>query len=134
MCSEYRKEVYLSQCNTCKRGLIDSRDSKKCENGWVICPTCLSCCNDGLFDSLISKHRRNGYIPPRLLECEGKGHNNKNIFFCPQCALKLELITIEQKETMEDGSEDIVKIKVFGCPQCKKSYENELKFHHELNT
>ena len=132
LCTEFRKEVYLSQCNTCKRGLIDSRDSKKCENGWVICPTCLSCCNDNLFDSLIAKHRRNGYVPPKLLECEGKGHNNKHIYFCPKCASKLEEFTIENKQRLEDGTEDIVYTKVFGCPECKRSYEKELKLHREL--
>jgi hypothetical protein len=131
MCAEYKKEVYLSQCNSCKRGLIDSRDSKKCENGWVICPVCLSCCNDDLFDSLIAKHRRNGYVPPRLLECEGKGHNNKHIYFCPKCATKIEEIYIDEKQQQEDGTDKIVKIKVWGCPKCKISYEKELKKQKE---
>ncbi len=27
-CSQFRSEIYLSQCNNCKKGLIDSRDSK----------------------------------------------------------------------------------------------------------
>jgi len=104
---------------------------KKCENGWVICPVCLSCCNDGLFDSLIAKHRRNGYVPPRLLECEGKGHNNKHIYFCPKCATKIEEIYIDEKQQQEDGTDKIVKIKVWGCPKCKISYEKELKKQKE---
>ena len=94
-CRQYRKEIYLSQCNNCKRGLIDSRDSKKCENGWVICPTCLACCNDDLFDRLIERHRRNGRVPFRLQESQGKGHNNKNIFFCPNCGTQLGDIIVD---------------------------------------
>lgn len=127
MCPQYRKEIYLSQCNHCKTGQIDSRDSKKCENGWVICPSCLACCNDDLFDRLIDRHRRNGWVPARLQESQGKGHNNKNIFFCPKCGTQLGNITIEQKVRLEDGSEDIIQSTEFGCPQCNHSYEKELQ-------
>ena len=132
-CSQFRTEIYLSQCNTCKKGLIDSRDSKKCENGWVICPSCLSCCNDNLFDMLIAKHRRNGYIPLRLQECEGKGHNNKNIFFCPQCGTQLGEISVKEKVRLYDGTEDVIVQTVLGCPQCHKSYEKELKKRQNIS-
>lgn len=130
-CKQYRNEIYLSQCSNCKRGLIDSRDSKKCENGWVICPNCLSCCDDNLFNSLISKHRRNGYVPPRIQENAGKGHNNKGIFFCPKCATKLEQITIEVEEKAEDGSINKINKEVFGCPKCKTDFEKELKTYKD---
>lgn len=130
LCSQYRKEIYLSKCNNCKRGLIDSRDSKKCENGWVICPSCLACCNDDLFDLLIAKHKRNGWIPPKLQESEGKGHNNKDIFFCPQCGTRLGDITVEETVRLEDGTEDVLTHTVFGCPQCNKPYEKELKLYY----
>jgi hypothetical protein len=128
-CKQNKVEVYLSQCNNCKTGLIDSRDSKKCENGWVICPSCLACCNDNLFNSLIARHNRNGNIPARIKANEGKGHNNKGQFFCPKCGTKLGKIIIEQKEKGEDGSEIIVDKEVFGCPTCKRSYEKELKIY-----
>ena len=131
-CKEYRNEIYLSQCNNCKRGLIDSRDSKRCENGWVICPSCLACCNDELFDRLIDRHRRNGRVPVRLLESQGKGHNNKNIFFCPKCGTRLSNIVIEEKVKLEDGTEDIIQSNVFGCPQCKTSYEKELEKYQNI--
>ena len=127
-CPQYRQEIYLSQYNTCKRGLIDSRDSKKCENGSVICPSCLSCCNDNLFDAIVAKHRRNGYIPQRLMDFVGNGHNNKRLFFCPDCATPIQTITIEEKEkNPKDGTDVIVKKTVRGCPQCKKSFEEELQ-------
>ncbi len=118
-CSQYRQDIYLSQCNTCKKGLIDSRVSKKCENGWVICPSCLSCCNDGLLDSLIARHRRNGRVPSKLLEIEGKGHNNKGIFFCPKCSTQLRFEVIEEKDS--DGNV-IDSKRLLLCPNCKSDY------------
>ncbi len=129
LCSQHRVEIYLSQCNNCKKGLIDSRDSKKCENGWVICPSCLACCNDDLFDRLIERHRRNGWVPARLQESQGKGHNNKNIFFCPQCGVQLGDIKVEETVRLDDGTEDVIIKTEFGCPQCNQSYKKELEFH-----
>lgn len=125
LCPQHDKEIYLSQCNHCKTGLIDSRDSKKCENGWVICPSCLACCNDELFNRLIASHRRNGWVPVKLLESEGKGHNNKGLFFCPKCGSELKYITIEENVRREDGTEELVIHDVLGCPHCMKSYEKE---------
>ena len=130
-CKQHNVEVYLSQCSNCKRGLIDSRDSKKCENGWVICPSCLSCCNDNLFNSLIAKHRRNGHVPPKIKENEGKGHNNKGVFFCPKCRTKLGMIEVQDKDYDEEGNVVIVNKQVFGCPQCKINYEKELKLYRD---
>ena len=127
LCPQHKVEIYLSQCNNCKKGLIDSRDSKKCENGWVICPSCLACCNDNLFDILIERHRRNGRVPARLQESQGKGHNNKNIFFCPQCGSQLGDITVEETVMLDDGTEDVIIHTEFGCPKCSKSYEKELE-------
>lgn len=43
-CPEAHIPVYLNYCYKCKKGLIDSRDTKQCPNGWYICPTCLACC------------------------------------------------------------------------------------------
>ncbi len=127
LCPQYKKEIYLSQCNRCGTGLIDSRDSERCENGWVICPSCLACCNDDLFNSLIARHRRNGYVPSRLLECENNGHNNKGIFFCPSCGSKLELKKKIEKTKMADGTEKEIEseTEVLTCLNCNKTYENE---------
>ena len=126
-CLQYRKEIYLSQCNTCKKGLIDSRDSQKCENGWVICPSCLACCNDSLYEKLITKHLKHGWIPPELLKRQGKGHNDKGLFYCPICASLLGESIIEKKLISGDGTEQILNITEYGCPQCKVSYEKELE-------
>jgi uncharacterized protein with PIN domain len=80
-----------------------------------------------LIDSLIAKHRRNGWIPPKLQESQGRGHNNKNMFFCPQCGTQLGDIKLEETIKLDDGSEDVITHNVFGCPQCNKSYEKELE-------
>ena len=58
----------------------------------------------------------------------GNGHNNKRLFFCPDCATPIQTITIEEKEkNFKDGTDVIVKKTVRGCPQCKKSFEEELQ-------
>lgn len=127
LCPQYMKEIYLSQCNRCGTGLIDSRDSERCENGWVICPSCLACCNDDLFNSLIARHRRNGYVPTRLLECENKGHNNKGIFFCPSCGSKLEMKKKTEIKKMPDGTEKeiVSETEFLTCQNCNKTFEKE---------
>ena len=89
LCSLNTKSTYLNYCYNC-RGLIDSRDTKQCPNGWYICPNCLSCCNDKLIEKLIGKfviaHKP---IPLSLLNQIHKGHNDKNKFFCSQCGTEL---------------------------------------------
>lgn len=125
-CAQYKKEIYLSQCNTCKRGLIDSRDSQRCENNWVICPDCLSCCNDNLFQAIYNNHLRNGFVPKQIKDNLGKGHNNKNVFFCPKCGTQLDKIKIISQEII-NGQPTNVEKTVIGCPTCNISYENNLK-------
>lgn len=116
LCPQYRNPIYLSYCSTCKKGLIDSRDCKQCENGWRICPDCLSCCNDNLFDRLVARHIRmyGNNVPERLQRNVGRGHNNKGIFFCPKCSKQLEEITKQNEKGADE--KDLI------CPQCDKSY------------
>lgn len=85
-CSEYNKEVYLNYCYDCKKGIIDSRDTKQCPNGLYICPTCNSCCSNKFFESMALKYQRQGkHIPAFISRNAGKGHKELNMFFCPQC-------------------------------------------------
>lgn len=90
-CKEYMKPVYLNYCYKCKTGLIDSRDSKQCPNGWYICPECNSCCDDDQYERLaqryIIEHRP---IPERIKSKYRCGHNDKYIYFCHKCGSKLE--------------------------------------------
>lgn len=88
LCSEYRKEVYLNYCYKCKKGLIDSRDTAQCDNHWYVCPSCLSCCDDNLIERLIQRdllYKKSS----KWLAMRGKGHNDKNMYFCPSCGTLL---------------------------------------------
>lgn len=85
-CSEYNKEVYLNYCYDCKKGIIDSRETKQCPNGLYICPTCNSCCSNKFFESMALKYQRQGrHIPAFISRNAGKGHKELNMVFCPQC-------------------------------------------------
>lgn len=112
-CGERGKRVYLSQCHHCKTGLIDSRDSAQCPNGWHICPKCLSCCDDAVYERMASKYvLRQLPIPPRISEKLGRGHNDKGEYFCPKCGG--EIATVRDEHT-----ERIAKV----CQVCKAVYE-----------
>jgi len=113
-CPEHGNPVYLSNCFKCKTGLIDSRDSAKCPNGWYICPTCHSCCDDAQYDRqaqryIVSKKP----VPQRVLDMLGKGHNDKGIYFCHICGSELELVP-------ERGNG------IMGCPKCKKIFDEDV--------
>ena len=86
MCSEKGNVIYLNFCFKCKKGLIDSRDTKQCPNDWYICPNCLACCNDEQYERQAQRYiltRR--AIPHRIQKKMGHGHNDKGEYFCPQC-------------------------------------------------
>lgn len=92
LCGQRDKDVYLNWCHNCKKGVIDSRETSKCPNGWYICPTCSSCCSDKLLESLVIKYQVQGLaIPLGLSAVVGKGHAERNMVFCYKCgAQKLE--------------------------------------------
>lgn len=86
ICSAKGVRVYLSQCHHCKSGMIDSRDSKSCPNGWRICPTCLSCCTDDQIEFQAQKYIRSRRPMPEFIQrTRTHGHNDKNQYFCPKC-------------------------------------------------
>ena len=86
ICSEVSNVVYLNFCFKCKKGLIDSRDTKQCPNGWYICPTCLACCDDEQYERQAQRYILiKKTIPTRIQEKRGQGHNDKGEYFCPQC-------------------------------------------------
>jgi hypothetical protein len=90
-CIEYKKPVYLNFCFSCKSGLIDSRDSKQCPNGWYICPSCLACCNDEQYERQAQRYELSGRpIPPRIQRMLGHGHNNQGIYYCFKCGNQME--------------------------------------------
>ena len=114
ICGERLKRVYLSQCHHCKTGLIDSRDSAQCPNGWYICPICLCCCDDAVYERMASKYYlRRLTIPPRISEKLGHGHNDKDEFFCPKCGGKTETVYDKAKDRS-----------VKGCQKCRAIYKD----------
>ena len=92
-CCEFNIPVYLNYCFKCKKGLIDSRDGKKCPNGSFICTDCLACCSDEMFERQAQKYAiEKKPIPSWLQNVLGKGHNDKEIYFCPKCGSQLGCI------------------------------------------
>ena len=108
-CSEYKKAVYLNYCYRCRNELIDSRDTKQCPNGWYICPKCLSCCDDKQYERLAQRYEISHLpIPKRIQLKIGKGHNDKGIFFCPNCGYGIDID---------------IKMKKGYCSKCDKHFE-----------
>jgi hypothetical protein len=95
-CPQYNVEVYLNYCYECKRGIIDSRDTKKCPNGLYICPdpACGACCSDEFFKREATKKQRQGLrVPARISRYIGHGHNNVHMYFCPKCGAQKQWYT-----------------------------------------
>lgn len=114
-CSEFGKRVYLNYCFNCKKGLIDSRDTKQCPNGWYICPTCLSCCNDDAYERQAQKYTVIGRsVPQDITKMLGHGHNDKGKFFCPYCGTLLKL---KDKSSI-----------YYSCPSCKREFNRYMRF------
>ena len=114
MCEDNRKLVYLNYCYQCKKGLIDSRDSKQCPNGWYICPSCLSCCDDEQYERLAQRYILSGkQVPDRIEALRGHGHNDKGQYFCPQCGGPIEILTDEEGNTYK------------GCKTCMRNFDKE---------
>lgn len=113
-CAEYRKLVYLNFCFHCKKGLIDSRDTKQCPNGWYICPTCLSCCDDSQYERQAQRYILSGKPIPEGIESKrGHGHNDKGEYFCPQCGNPIEML--------QDENGTYYK----GCRTCNRNFDRE---------
>lgn len=113
-CSEASKVVYLNFCYKCKTGLIDSRDTKQCPNGWYICPTCLSCCDDEQYERQAQRYiLTKRPIPPRIQEKRGHGHNDKGEYFCPQCGG--EIIDVVDEHDYNHRM----------CKECGKYYDEQ---------
>lgn len=111
-CPEVRIPVYLSYCYKCKKGLIDSRDTKRCPNGWYICPTCLACCDDEQYERQAQRYRIiNRPVPELIVRMLGHGHNDKGEYFCPNCGGPLEIVMDEH-----------YGVERRGCPRCHKVF------------
>lgn len=113
-CPEACMPVYLNFCYKCKNGLIDSRDTKRCPNGWYICPTCLACCDDEQYERQAQRYRiLNRPVPERIARMLGHGHNDKGEYFCPICGGPIEIIVDEHYGEKRRG-----------CPRCHKIFDD----------
>ena len=84
-CCTNNEEIYLSHCSNSKcESIIDSRNSKKCPNGWYIYIDCFACCDDKGLERRNSNLKRNNHNPSTHIH----GHGGK-IIFCPNCSLQL---------------------------------------------
>lgn len=111
-CTEYNVEVYLNYCHKCKKGLIDSRDTKQCPNGLYICPDCGSCCSNSFFESMADRYRRQGKVIPAYISSKiGKGHKDAGQVFCAKCGAEKKLMQIAI------GKNEI------RCPKCEPVQE-----------
>lgn len=114
-CKAYNTTVYITRCYSCKKGIIDSRDSKACPNGLTICPECLSCCSDSMFENQTKKYiNRKVPIPTWLTKKLGKGHNDKNQYFCPKCGRLTEAVENKYDKSI-----------VYRCNNCNITYKRE---------
>lgn len=88
-CPSNEKEIYLNNClNGQCNNIIDSRESKKCPNGWYICKECGSCCSTIAMDNRIKKlNKVGGKISDHLRKFifEKKGHLEKAEYCCYNC-------------------------------------------------
>lgn len=114
-CSQHRIRIYLNRCHHCKYGIIDSRDSKKCPNGWHICPNCLSCCNDNVYREMARKYElSNKPVPKNISEKLWQGHNDRGLFFCPKCGGEVKYI--------QDHTGRSMKI----CSVCNTNFDDNI--------
>lgn len=112
-CSKNGERVYLSNCHHCKTGLIDSRDSARCPNGWYICSKCLSCCDDEVYYRMANTYElKNLPIPIRISAKLGHGHNDKGEYFCPKCGGNIKTI-------LDNHTNRPVKV----CQVCRAIYK-----------
>lgn len=114
-CSEYNKEIYLNYCFQCKSGIIDSRETKQCPNGYYICPTCKSCCSNEVFDRNVQRYKLLGRpIPAKMAAQQGTGHKDNNMYFCPKCG----------KQMLLRSNTDATQWSNYFCPDCEKPVED----------
>ena len=111
-CNECDKKVYLTHCMECL-GVIDSRESAKCSNGWYICKACNSCCSDVVYN------RRQTYLveigeKETADHYDGKGHKEQEMQYCAWCgSLKTKSVL---KQTNAYGR--IETVIAFQCKWC----------------
>lgn len=118
-CENPDKNVYISHCsNGYCNGTIDSRNSQKCNNGWVICRECFACCDKERLD------KRNEYRLSNGMSVANwnvpNGHRGYSIL-CPQCANPMVFKDTQQKQQeYNDAIQDFERLANLDLPQNQK--------------
>jgi cold shock CspA family protein len=90
LCIKHHENIYISKCFNWKcNGVIDDRDTKKCPNGWNICPECGSCCSNRIAQQRIDNCNEIGIRPsPYFIDFINRklGHLEKREFYCWKCS------------------------------------------------
>lgn len=122
-CRNPDKDVYLSHCsNGYCDGTIDSRISKRCDNGWVICHECFACCDKSRLDRRNQTRCLNGL--PEIAWAIPNGHRGYNIL-CPNCANPMIFKDIQQKQQKcNDVIRDFERLANLNIPQDQKLIPN----------
>lgn len=104
-------EIYLNHClNGQCNCIIDSRVSKRCDNGLFICDNCGSCCSHNMLERRLSNLKlTGGYIHDNLVRCvnEKLGHLERAEYFCYKCKSEMAEISNE----------------IFQCSNCNVKYD-----------
>ena len=112
-CKHHEEAVYLHHCLRGACGsIIDSRDSRKCPNGWYVCknPSCGACCSDRTF-----RHRSENLATVGAGDGSRgteRGHLEVGEAFCPRCGRGD--VGTRMTVTGVDGRGD----GTFLCPSC----------------
>lgn len=92
-CTQPDTDVYLSHCaNGRCDGIIDSRVSQRCNNGFVICEQCFACCDNQRLENRNSNRAING-LEKVVWEIVHRGE----VILCPQCANPMQFRDIHQR-------------------------------------
>lgn len=119
-CSKVGEIIYLNHClNGQCNNVIDSRISKRCSHGLVICDKCGSCCSHAMFNRrLTNLQNNNGYIHPELISNVNYklGHLERAEYFCYNCGEEMEVVNLD----------------FFRCKKCNVTYDTaKYKFKRE---
>jgi len=140
-CGSFNSEVYINHCLNSKcDSIIDSRDSKTCPNGWIICSYCFACCSTDKLNLRNTIRKSTGQNVSNK-----KGHDTLKEIYCFKCGSLMELIVVSiDKEKydkcinwLEDHKNDSKRVFRSGAIKNKKWYlvrkhDNETEEHFRL--
>lgn len=118
-CHEHTEVIYLNHCfKTGCNGIIDSRESTKCPNGFVICQKCGVCCS---YQQFVRKSPTGALWGNRasqlLIDNNNLLHLERKEFYCPKCGVKLQ--TAKLKHPQKDWGTEYTAIHLCNNLKCE---------------